>query len=47
MFLQDTLTALNGRSCVKFKVKSVLYVGIEMQVHSSEEAVALNATGRH
>jgi len=27
--------------------ENVLYVGIEMQVHSSEEAVALNATGRH
>jgi hypothetical protein len=42
MCLQDTLTA-----CVEFKVKSVLYVGIEIQVHSSEETVALNATGRH
>jgi len=35
------MTALNGRTCVEFKVKSVLYVGIEMQVHSSEDTVVL------
>ena len=47
MFLHDILTALNGRAFVEFKVKILLYAGTEMQVHSSEETVAVRATSRH
>jgi hypothetical protein len=45
MFLHDTVTALNGRTCVEFKVKNVSYVGIAIQVHVSEETFAPNGTG--